>query len=161
MDKRVSKLERPSGFTTPTCLDYIRSTTARLRLHVIGAKHRTSYLRAAKRQASTQRTEWSTKDKDPRRLYDNDGFRDPISIICFTVHWVQSPHYIGFRVEPPSHYNYQTSKANWKNECVLTKNTCQAALIQDEISSLESRITQERHLFAKMGSCLCFETTDQ
>ena len=69
--RRVSKLERPPGFTTLTCLDYIRPTIASLRLQVIGVKHRTSNLRAAKRQASTQRAEWSTKDKGPRGLYDN------------------------------------------------------------------------------------------
>ena len=55
--KPFSKLERPPGFMLPGCLEYIRSTPASLRPRVIGAKHRTAYLRAAKQQASAQRAE--------------------------------------------------------------------------------------------------------
>ena len=69
--RRVSKLERPPGFPTPVCWKCIRSIHVSQRPRIIRAKHRTFHLRAAKRQASTQRTEWSTKDKGPRGLYDN------------------------------------------------------------------------------------------
>ena len=45
---RVSKLERPPGFTTPVCLKCIRSIPASLRPCIIRAKHRTSYLHVVK-----------------------------------------------------------------------------------------------------------------